>query len=88
MLYVTRDNEKVVINVSTDLANDCKGNAETILPFSWSCGRPYLADALLRYIADLISKAIKKLARKYYEQGWKDAKSHKPKQTYFQDWLE
>lgn len=83
ILYVKRDNDKVVITIETDLPNNCDGTITTALPFTWQLSQPYLADLLVRYIRDRIKTAVSDARRESYEQGWKDARSKKQKADWF-----
>lgn len=87
MLQVKRDNTKAVIVISTDLPFDCKGTSTSTLSFSFEMGDPSWAELLTRYMHDRLSKEIRKALHDAYEQGWKDAKSHKTKENWFRDWL-
>lgn len=87
MLKLYRDNDKVVFRVNTTLARDCDGKEKASIPFSWSCGQPYLADALTQYLRALLEAVIQEARRESYESGWRDAKSHRTKEIRFSDWL-
>ena len=83
IIEVRRDNDKVEILVHTSLANTCDGSKTANIPFAWSTGMVYTADLLARYIRKRIEEAVSKMQQEYYEQGWKDAKSKRPKCGYF-----
>ena len=83
VIRVFRDNSGVSIGVSTDLPYDCGGEKKTEFVFSYDAIEPFFAELLSRNIRELIQGAIRAARRDAYEQGWKDAKSHKPKQDWF-----
>ena len=83
MITIKRDNEKVVIEVDTDLANDCAGHTYSLIPFLWNTEQPYLADVLCRYIRKLLQDRVRTIREQEYERGWKDAKSKRAKETWF-----
>jgi len=83
MITVKRDNDSVVIMISTDLANDCGGLKTALIPFGWKCESVYTADLLQRYIYRLILYAISSTRRDYYNLGWNDAKSKRKRKENF-----
>lgn len=87
MLNVKRDNTKAVIAVGTDLPFDCEGTKTSIYEFEFEMQTPARAELLVRYVHNRLETEIEKTRREAYEQGWKDAKSRKPKVTWFPGWL-
>lgn len=83
LITVKRDNEKVTVLVSTDLAHNCSGTDTASIPLTWQMTYPYEADLLARYLDKRIKDFVKEARRESYEQGWKDARSKKAKQDWF-----
>lgn len=83
MITVKRDNDSVVISISTDLANECNGPAKASILFRWTTGMPYTADLLQRYISNLIWNTITATRKDYYNRGYMDAKSKRRKMDWF-----
>ena len=86
ILIVKRDNDKVVIEIETDLANRCDGSVTATLLFVCQMTQVYSADLLARYIARRIYNAVAKARYDAYSQGWKDAKAKNPKKN-SADWF-
>jgi hypothetical protein len=86
LLTGRRDNDKVVIEIETDLANECDGSVTATVPFEWKMSQVYSADLLMRYIENRIYHSIARARYESYNQGWKDAKAKNPKKNSV-DWF-
>lgn len=87
MITVERDNEKVMIYITTDLPFDCEHTHDTRLGFSLDQGEPHKAELLKRYMDKTIRDAIETAHRKAYERGYKDGKGKQRKEKWFPSWL-
>jgi len=51
--------------------------------FTFDCGDPDHAELMMRYLRDGVMELLESERRRYYEQGWRDAKSKKRKHSWF-----
>lgn len=51
--------------------------------FEFECGDADHAELMMRYLRDGIGSLLESERRKYYEQGWRDAKSKRRKHGWF-----
>lgn len=54
--------------------------------FSHNCGQDYLAGLMRDQYERHMNSVIEELKRKYYNEGWKDAKAKRKKATWFSGW--
>lgn len=55
--------------------------------FSWQCTDEIYADLLVKNFQEHLSNRLQGIRRSAYEEGWKDAKAKKKKETWFAGWL-
>lgn len=82
IIDVVRNKSKVEIHIASYLPHDNEQSGARI-PFSFEVVTAYSAELMARYIRNLIHVALKTARQESYEQGWKDAKSHKTKKDWF-----
>jgi hypothetical protein len=87
MLNVKRDDTKAVIDIETDLPFDSEGKKVSTFGFVFEMQSPSRAELLVCYIRNRLEREMVKVRHDAYEQGWRDAKSHRTKETWFADWL-
>jgi hypothetical protein len=59
---------------------------QTELDFYRTSASPLETDLLAPFIEQQLHGLFEALRKKYYKAGWRDAKSHKVKQTWFSDY--
>lgn len=79
MVKLRRDGTKVVAEISCGLET-----AGSLL-FTWDTEREIFAQALYEKMRDAMWSNLKRIRRDAYEQGWKDAKAHRAKESYFDE---
>ena len=79
MIEVNRKDNEVEIEVSLDIPH----YGTRVFSFSFNCGGACYAGLLTDKINTVIWNRMKAIRAEAYEQGWSDAKSKRPKQTWF-----
>jgi len=82
MIIFKRDDKNLMVSISSELTP--KAN---IYNLSWGCGDDCYADLLQKHLNELLRKKITQARKESYEEGYKDGKSHKTRQTWFKNWL-
>lgn len=82
LIRVSRNGSKVMIGLSTGLPHADAGST-TRIEFEYNCNHVFMAELLRRHAWNELCNSIEAARREAYEQGWKDAKAHRSKQTWF-----
>lgn len=83
-LYFRRDGQHVRLwGFERIIGSACEHHV-----FSIDAGAAWIAELLIRDVSRRLSCALRELRRDMYEQGWRDAKARRPKQTKFFDGLD
>lgn len=82
-MHFTRDGKTLQLWGLTTVTDFAKHHV-----FTLELQEEWIAELLLRHIRQRTHEALEHARREAYEQGWKDAKGKKKKQTYFNSNLE
>lgn len=77
-IEMRRDGETVKLLVETGAAAN-----GSVFPFSFSAGSEYAAQLLLFHLRDRMQNSLHAIREEAYREGWKAAKAHAKKQTWF-----
>jgi hypothetical protein len=83
MINIVADDTKVKINVEVFIPF---WETRTFV-FDWECGSRWAAGLLATAMRDAFYTKVKAARAEAYEQGWKDAKAKKSKESWFRNSL-
>ncbi len=82
MLEIKRDGNSAIIHMDTDLPHN-RPYVNTLWVFKSEEGSPWHAELVVRYLKNRLKECVKQIRRDAYEQGWKDARAKRVKETWF-----
>jgi len=83
MIEISRDKNHVKVGLSAFVPYW----QNRVFLFYWDAGNEWAAGLLADLLQKTFFNKIKDIREKAYDQGWKDAKSNRAKETYFSGYL-